>query len=99
MSVSYKGVLINYSPTTPAYRVRDYSKQRVYNVAAPAFDEEADPGWWRTPDAVLQDEDEPLLFPDFPSLPAGPSAPVSEISDSSLDNDTSDDDASTLPPA
>ena len=97
MPVSYKGVLINYNPTNPAYRVWDYTKQRVYNVAAPAFDKKADPRWWRTPDAILQDEDEPLLFLESPPPPTGPSAPVSEIIDSSPDDDTPDDDASTLP--
>ena len=49
MPVSYKGVLINYSPCSPAYRVWDYTWKKVYDVAAPAFDEDADPGWWRTP--------------------------------------------------
>ena len=41
MPVSYKGVLINYRPSSPAY-----TRQKVYDVAAPAFDEDADPGWY-----------------------------------------------------
>ena len=60
MSVSYKGVLISYSQSSPAYRVWDFTKQKVYNTAAPAFDVDADPGWWRSPEANAE-EDEPLL--------------------------------------
>ena len=42
--VCYKGVLVSYSRSSPAYRVWDYERQKVYDVAAPAFDEDVDPG-------------------------------------------------------
>ena len=51
--MSYKGILINYISTSLAYRVWDYTKHKVYDVAVPAFDEEVDPGWWRLLVAVL----------------------------------------------
>ena len=76
----------------------DYSKQEVYNVAAPAFDEEANPSWWRFSAANLKEEDEPLLFPEFPPPPATSSARVSKIVDSSPDDDIPADDASMMPP-
>ena len=62
---------------------------KVYNVAAPAFDEDADPGWWRSPEADVE-EDEPLLFPAFPPPLADPSSPVSEVIDSSPEEDIPD---------
>lgn len=46
-AVGYRGVLVNYSASNLAYRVWNYEKHKVYDVGAPAFDEEADPGWWR----------------------------------------------------
>ena len=45
--VCYRGVLVSYSRSNPAYRVWDYEKQKVYDIAAPTFDEE--PRWWRCP--------------------------------------------------
>ena len=41
--VCYKGVLVNYSRNSPAYRVWDYERQKVYDIAAVAFDEDVDP--------------------------------------------------------
>ena len=103
MPVSYRGVLINYSPSSPAYRVWDYTRQKVCDVAAPAFDEDADPRWWRTPlhaaaEGPLEDE-EPLFFRAAPPPPAGPAKPESEVIDSSPDVDAAADDASSQPPA
>ena len=43
----FRGILVNYNSNSPAYRVYDYEKNKVYDVAAPHFDEEVDPGWWR----------------------------------------------------
>ena len=42
--VCYKGVLVSYSRSSPAYRVWHYDKQKVYDIAAPAFDEDVEPG-------------------------------------------------------
>ena len=98
MPVSYKGVLINYSPSSPAYRVWDYTRQKVYNVAAPAFDEEAAPGWWRTPLPAAAEgpalDEEPLLFPAAPPPPAGLADTESEV----VDACPPADDACSQPP-
>ena len=77
----------------------DFAKQKVYNVAAPAFDEDAQPGWWISPAAAATAEDEPLLFLAFPPLLARPSAPVSEVVDNSPEEDIPADADSALPPA
>ena len=98
MPVSYKGVLISYNQSSPAYRVWDFTKQKVYNVAALAFDEDADFRWWRSL-AANAEEDEPLLFPAFPPPLAQPAAPVSEVIDSSPEEDIPVDADSALPPA
>ena len=60
--VTYQGVLINYSFSSPAYGVWDFKKHKAYDVAALAFDEAADLGWWRPPIAVLREEEGPLFF-------------------------------------
>ena len=39
--VSFVGVLVSYTSHSPAYRVWDTARQKVYDVAAPAFDEAA----------------------------------------------------------
>ena len=44
MPVSYEGVLVNYCMQSPAYRIWDFTCQKVYDIAAPAFDEAVDPG-------------------------------------------------------
>ena len=36
--------MVNYSSSSPANRVYDYEKNKVYDVAAPHFDEEVDLG-------------------------------------------------------
>ena len=103
MPVSYKGVLVNYSPSSPAYRVWDYARQKVYNVAAPSFDEEAAPGWWRTPlyaaTGAGANDDEPLVFPPAPPPPAGPADSQSEVIDGPPADGAPPDDASSQPPA
>ena len=43
--VAYEGALVNYSTTSPAYRVWDPLRHTVYDVAQPTFNEEAVPGW------------------------------------------------------
>ena len=40
----------------------DYDRQKVWYVAAPAFDEEVGPGWWRGPVAATEEEDEPRVL-------------------------------------
>ena len=97
MPVIYKGILINYNSTSLAYRVWDYTKHKVYDVAAPTFDEEADPGWWRPHVTNFQGEDEALLLPEYPLPPTPPFTTVSEVIDSSPDDDIPVDDASTMP--
>lgn len=74
----YKGVLVNYSSSSPAYRVYDWEKKKVYDVAAPHFDEEVGPGWWRVPDA---EEEELLSFPPSALPPAAPAVTASEVID------------------
>ena len=41
--VSFMGVLVSYTSHSPAYRVWDTERQKVYDVVAPAFDEVASP--------------------------------------------------------
>ena len=77
--MAYKGVLVNYNTSSNAYRVSDPSRHTVYNVAVPAFDETAQPGWWRVspkPKAIEAAEME-VIFPDL--LPDPDPAP--EVSD------------------
>ena len=69
---------MNYSSNSPAYRVYDYEKNKVYDVAAPQFDEEVDPGWWRVSE---QEEEEFLSFPTYVPPPAASSATISEVID------------------
>ena len=95
-AVGYRGVLVNYSSGSPAYRVWHHEKQKVYDVAAPAFDEAVEPGWWR--EAHEPEEEELLYFPVFVPPPAAPSAPVSEVIDISPEQD-SPADAESAPPA
>ena len=74
----FRGILVNYSNSNPAYRVYDYEKNKVYDVAAPHFDEEVDPGWWR----VSEPEEEELLsFPAYVPPSAVSSATISEVID------------------
>ena len=42
--MSFIGVLVSYTSHSPAYRVWDTVRQKVYDVAAPAFDKVAPPG-------------------------------------------------------
>ena len=79
------GVLVSYTMHSPAYCVWDTEKQKVYDVAAPAFDEAAPPGWWRAPlnaaagaDADA-DYEEPLVFPATPPPPADTNASVPAV--------------------
>ena len=44
MPDSYEGVLVNCCMQNPAYRIWDFTCQKVYDIAAPAFDEAVDPG-------------------------------------------------------
>ena len=95
-AVSFMGVLVNYGVSSPTYRVWHTETHKVWDVAAPAFDEGAPPGWWRAPDAEVEEE-EPLVFPSYPCPPAAPSAPVSEVVDSSGTDGPAD--AESAPPA
>ena len=69
--VSFLGVLVSYTSHSPAYRVWDTERQKVYDVGAPAFDEAAPPGWWRAPLPAAAGADdnheEPLVS--LPPLP------------------------------
>ena len=94
--VCYKGVLVSYSRSSPAYRVWDYNRQKVYDIAAPAFDEEVQPGWWRGPEVTAAEDDEPVLFPDILPIPAAESPPESEVVDSSPEENIPADADSTL---
>ena len=64
--VSFIGVLVSYTSHNPAYRVWDIVKQKVYDVAAPVFDEAAPPDWWRAPLSATaggeEVDEEPLVF-------------------------------------
>ena len=53
MPVSYEGVLVIYRMQSPAYRIRDFYCQKVYDIGAPTFDEVVTPGWWRPPIASV----------------------------------------------
>ena len=64
MPVSYEGVLVNYCMQIPAYRMWNFTCQKVYDIAAPAFDE--GPGWWRPLVAFVRAKEEELEFPKIP---------------------------------
>ena len=95
--VCYKGVLVSYSRSSPAYRVWKYDTQKVYDIAAPAFDEDVAPGWWRGPEVPATQDKKPVLFPDVPSSPAAESPPQSEVVDSLPEEDVPSDADSALP--
>ena len=97
-SVCYKGILVSYSRSSPPYRVWDYERQKVYDVAAPDFDEEVDPGWWRGLAAAAAEVEEPLFFPGVSPSLAEEYAPVSGVVDSSPEEDIHADAESVLPP-
>ena len=42
-AVCYKGVLVSYSRSNPAYQVWYYDKQKVYDIVALAFDKDVAP--------------------------------------------------------
>ena len=67
--VSFMRVLVSYTMHNPAHRVWDTEKQKVYDVAARAFDEAAPPGWWRAPlnAAAGADADQAARLPCSPS--------------------------------
>ena len=68
---------------SPAYRVCDTEKQKVYDVAALAFDEAAPPGWWLAPlnaaAGADADYEEPLVFLAAPPPPADTNASVPAV--------------------
>ena len=62
-----KEFFVNYNTSNNAYRAWDPSRHTVYNVAVRAFDETAQPGWWRVspkPKAIEAAEME-VIFPDL----------------------------------
>ena len=87
--VSFVGVLVSYTSHNPTYRVWDRERQKVYDVAAPAFDEAAPPGWWRAPLSapvgVEEDDEEPPISPAAPPPPAAADASTSEVPESPAD--------------
>ena len=95
--VYYKGVLVRYSRSSPAYRVWHYDKQKVYDIAAPTFDEDVEPGWWRVLEALATEDEEPVLFRDVLLFPVTDSPPVSEVVDSSPEENIPADVDSGLP--
>ena len=95
--VSFPGVLVSYSRGCPAYRVWEHGKHKVWDIAAPAFDEAVGPGWWRGPAAAEVEENEPLLFPPTPPSPEKKSEPVGEGVDSSPEEDSHGEDESAVP--
>ena len=95
--VCYKGVLVSYIRSSLAYRVWHYDKQKVYDIAAPAFDEDVAPGWWRGPEVLATQEEEPVLSPDVSPSPRAESPPQSEVVDSLPEEDIPSDAASALP--
>ena len=90
----FRGILVNYSSSNPAYRVYDYEKNKVYDVAAPHFDEEVDPGWWRGSEPEAE---ELLSFPAYVPPPAVSSATISEVIDPHPEQDIADE-AESAPP-
>ena len=66
MPVSYEGVLVNYSMQIPANRIWDFTCQKVYDIAAPTFDEVVDAGWWRPLAASFLAKEEELEFREIP---------------------------------
>ena len=98
LELSATRVCLSTTSSDPAYRVWDYEKQKVYDIAAIAFDEEADPGWWRGA-ADEPEEEELLSFPLFVPPPATPSAPVLEVVDASLEQPDNSADAESAPPS
>ena len=66
MPMSNEGVLVNYCMQSPAYRIWNLSCQKIYDIAAPAYNEEVNPGWWRRPTASVQEVEEELEFPEIP---------------------------------
>ena len=90
-AVGYLGVLISYGVSNPTYRVWNSTTHKVYDVAVPAFDEDAQPGWWRDPAATREEEDT-LVFLEFPSLPVVSSPTALEVVDESEQGSPADDD-------
>ena len=88
-AVSWNGVLISYGMHSPVYRIWKTDTHKVYDVAAPAFDEDAEPGWWRE-SAADEEEDEPLVFPPFPDFPVAPSSTLTEVIDTSASTSPAD---------
>ena len=68
MPVSYEGVLVNYCMQSPASCMWDFTCQKVYDIAAPAFDEAVDPGWWRPHVASVPAKEEELEFTEIPCI-------------------------------
>ena len=66
MPLSYEGVMVNYCMQSAAYRIWDFTCQKVYDIAAPAFEEAVDPGWWRSLVASVPANQEELGFPEIP---------------------------------
>ena len=56
-------------------------------IAAPAFDEDVDPGWWRGPAAAIAEDEEPVIFPGISPSPVEEPVPVSEVVDNSLEEE------------
>ena len=77
------------SATTAPVRPIEYgtTRNKVYDVANPAFDEDVGLGWWRSQAATASDEDEHFLFPAIPPPLARSSALVSEVIDSTPKKD------------
>ena len=90
-AVGYLGVLISYGVSSPTYRVWNSTTHKVYDVVALAFDENAQPGWWRDPAATREEEDS-LVFLAFPSLPIVSSPTVLGVVDESEQGSPADDD-------
>ena len=70
-------------------------------LAAPSFDEEAAPSWWRAPLYAVAgadaDDEEPLVFPASPSPPAGLADSDSVVIDGPPEDGATPDDASSRP--
>ena len=66
MPVSYEGVLVNYCMQSPASCMWDFTFQKVYDIAAPTFDEAVDPGRWKPSVASFSAKEEELEFPEIP---------------------------------
>ena len=74
--------MISYGVSNPVYRIWKVDTHKVYDVAAPSFDEDAKPGWWRIFAAAEEDEEQ-LILPDFPDLLAVPAATITGVVDTS----------------